>query len=521
MRETITAIRDISRDTGSYLSDDFSVAGSPHRDPSRSYALAAEFKNLFCLILAQSTDSNNPSSQYLHIRRMFGTTVGRAARQLRRCLTLHSRVSLSRLFDSLRVGALAFWVLLLLVVAGCGFRRDPDAPAISTIQLSLAKLSLTVMIHSSRATLSRLKVAFGHYKVNLPTVHFFCVLAAGIVHPPGMAVIEVPCTDRCTGLDGLVCRDKHAYAYFASRPELGSWLYRIMDDSFLNVTNVLKLIYKLNQVYDPTGELVMRGFGHSAMRHMFLGGGSGWLMSRPLVALHGIWQFSFERLFYLTWPRQDDTTESMILDQIFPSADAWRDPLWSESCDACNGSAWVRGDFSSVPGCPPDHPTYSMNSIIAFHPRHNSDAIIAARLLGSLPPQLHFYAKPRSTSAIPCMSSSGESFEPTVASIRATAVHETIQSIVKHPHRVKNRLVQVPLEFRDWHYEVSRKGLSAELPTRSPRRTRPVRRRPTTAPKPHGRRVVRGVQHTKQAANGVRGIAGRGHQSLMNFFRWL
>jgi hypothetical protein len=384
-------------------------------------------------------------------------------------------------FGSARTGALCFCLLLLLLVAGYGFRREPHMPAISTIQPSVSRVSLTVIIHSSRATLSRLNVAYRHYKVSLPTVRFFCVLAAGVRHPTGIPVIETPCKDACKGIDGLVCRDRHAYAYFVSHPELGSWLYRIMDDGFLNITNLQKLIYKLNQVYDPIDELVIRAFGHKAMRHIYLGGGSGWLMSRPFVALHGLWRFSFERVFYLAWPRQDDTTESMILDQIFPSPKAWKDPLWSESCDACNGSAWRRGDFRSVGPCPAGGETYPMNSIIAFHPRHNPDTVIAATLLGLLPPQLHFYAKPKSTSAIPCMAAGGEPFEPTVESIRATAVHETIQSIIKHPRRLKTWLVDMPSDVKGQRPR-ARKAKVAPLPKKTPRRTRARHPLPVTVP---------------------------------------
>jgi hypothetical protein len=140
-------------------------------------------------------------------------------------------------------------------------------------------------------------------------------------------VIETPCANKCPGIDGLICRDKHAYAYFASHPELGARLSRIMDDGFLNVTNLLRFMDKLNQVYDPILELLFRGFNHNADRHIWLGGGSGWLMLRPLVALHGVWRFSFDHLFNLAWPRQDDTTQTMILNPRFPSPDAWMDLL--------------------------------------------------------------------------------------------------------------------------------------------------------------------------------------------------
>jgi hypothetical protein len=56
-------------------------------------------------------------------------------------------------------------------------------------------------------------------------------------------------------------------------------------------------------------------------------------------------------------------------------------------------------------------------------PTHNCKAIIAATLLESVPPQLHFSPKPGSTAAVPCAKWYGESLEPTADSIRTTAVH--------------------------------------------------------------------------------------------------
>jgi hypothetical protein len=93
-----------------------------------------------------------------------------------------------------------------------------------------------------------------------------------------------------------------------------------------------------------------------------------------------------------------------------------------------------------------------MNSIIALHPRHNPDVIITAKLIGALPPELHFYPKKASTAAIPCISMRA-AVEPTVDSIRATAVHETLQSILNHSHPVKIWLVTVPQQFRDSAYK--------------------------------------------------------------------
>jgi hypothetical protein len=274
---------------------------------------------------------------------------------------------------------------------------------------------------------------FLRYRVSLPKVHYFVVLAAGVPHPSGVNVIETPCKDTKRGISGLLCRDVHAYRYFNHDRSLGSYLYRIMDDSWLNVTNLLKVIDQLNQVYDPMQEFVFRGFANNGISrgYGYIGGGSGWLLSRPLVALHQQQRFSFEHWFGKSKFRQDDTTETLIVYMVFPTYHTWSDPRWSESCFGCKGSDWSRGNFTGTEKCRQNVPSYSFNAVVAFHPWHLVESEITATLLGSLPNNLYYMRQPGSNNAIPCMRDPADnrSFEPTVESIRQYAVHKTLASV--------------------------------------------------------------------------------------------
>jgi hypothetical protein len=129
---------------------------------------------------------------------------------------------------------------------------------------------LTIIVQTSKATSYQIDEILRRYKVDLPDVHYFCVIAAGVPHPAGLPVIETPCQDTKDGYHGLVCRDVHAYKYFVARPELGSYLFRAIDDSHLNVTNLLKLISKLNEVYDPRYKIVFRGYANDEYNRIFL-----------------------------------------------------------------------------------------------------------------------------------------------------------------------------------------------------------------------------------------------------------
>jgi hypothetical protein len=296
------------------------------------------------------------------------------------------------------------------------------------------KPALTIIVHTSRKTASRIDTTLRRYKVDLPGVHYFCVIATKVPYPGGIPVIETPCVDTRDGADGLVCRDIYAYQYFVDHPELGDYLFRIMDDSYLNVTNLLKLISKLNEVYDPSVEIIFRGFANDEYPRTYLGGGSGWLMSRPLVKLHNDDEFSFRRYFHHSHAKQDDTTETIIIDRIFEHVETWNDPLWLESCSGCRASEWERGDFSRIAPCPKNIATWPLSSIISFHPRSDLEATAAGHMLGSLPTNLCHYHWQRTSMSRLCWREPNDtrSFEPTAEAIRLHAIYETIDSIRAH-----------------------------------------------------------------------------------------
>jgi hypothetical protein len=221
------------------------------------------------------------------------------------------------------------------------------------------------------------------------------------------------------------------YQHFLEHPELGSWLVRVMDDTILNVGNLVAHVAKLNQVYDPERELVFRGFLNDEYwdtdGDLWLGGGSGWLMSRPFVELHRLYEYSFQANYLGHTYGQDDSAETMIIQMVLPDPLNWGDPLWSEACTTCNGSSWKAGDFSGIPTCP-RRPTIPMNAIVSFHPRSRKEAEEAGRLIGSYPENIHYYHKRASQDMQVCVKdpTDTQSAEPTVAILSQTAAHITL-----------------------------------------------------------------------------------------------
>jgi hypothetical protein len=290
--------------------------------------------------------------------------------------------------------------------------------------LTISPVRVSVFIHTSAATMSRLDYIFRRWLLDVPGVRYFSVLAAGVPSPPDIPAIRTSCSDVKEFHRGLVCRNAESYEYFLDHPELGHFLFRAMDDTILNVSNLLRLIGKLEQVYDARREFVFRGFlNDEDAKRKWLGGGSGWLISRPLVALHRRAEFSFDVNYRWSWFYQDDTTETIIIRKVFPDAAVWSDPLWCEHCKNCQGSEWQMRNFSMLEVCP-DVATYSMNEIVSFHPRGEVEAVIAGMMIGQYPQQVRFYHLNISTSIKVCWEASNRrSAEPTVESLRAQAVH--------------------------------------------------------------------------------------------------
>jgi hypothetical protein len=289
-------------------------------------------------------------------------------------------------------------------------------------------VTLTLIVHTSNATIGRLSENLMNYAINIPGVRYFCVLARGVPHPPGIPVVQTTCVDSKGGVTGLLCRNTQVYQYFTNHTELGPWLFRAMDDTLVNVPNLLNLVAKLSQVYRPAEEFVFRGFLNDEHGDpIFLGGGSGWLMSRAFVALHGLKRYS------LRWnvPRalhfQDDTTETIIVRHVLPNISAWSDPLWSERCLNCQGSRWRQGDFSTLERCP-DTQTYPMNALVSFHPGTDPQSKIAGKMVGWYPEDVRFY-HPVKTGAISVCRGTGPRDGPTVGVLRAQALHVTIDML--------------------------------------------------------------------------------------------
>jgi hypothetical protein len=100
---------------------------------------------------------------------------------------------------------------------------------------------------------------------------------------------------------------------------------------------------------------------------------------------------------------QDDTTEMIIIRKIFgKETQIWAEPRMVEYCFNCLGSQFLLADFSHLAPCPNNVPTYSMNSLVSYHPAHSDERLVAGWLIGKYPPDVHIYQRRNSMYSTVC-----------------------------------------------------------------------------------------------------------------------
>lgn len=229
----------------------------------------------------------------------------------------------------------------------------------------------TIIIHSCNKTKWRLNKYLSRYIINKPHIHIYIVYPEGVTPDPRYkSIVCTGCGDHRMSLD---CRNVQAYNFFIEHSNLGDFLYRAMDDTLLNITNLEKLIYQLRTIYDPNKHIIFKGFLNDELnRKFFLGGGSGWLMSRAMVKLHKIPFYSFQANIKHSWAIQDDTTETIIVRKIgFKSSKNYIDPRWAESGSMeGNLTEFSNGNFENMKVCNLENNLVPIHEMIALHSVH-------------------------------------------------------------------------------------------------------------------------------------------------------
>ena len=317
------------------------------------------------------------------------------------------------------------------------------------------KILFSVHIHTSQATLYRLTQFYMKYRRQYPFIKYYAFISSNVTGPfPDINVVRTKChPDQVPGTNGLLCRDIASYEHFLHHPEDGNWLFRAMDDTILNINNLIKTILELNEYYDPAKHVVFRGCMNFVFSSWYLGGGSGWLASRAMIELHEFPKYRFLDHFGSSFLRQDDTTETIIVKMVFDDFEQWSDPRWIEHCCNCNGYKFIKYDFSSIKQCPVED-VYKMKNLISFHPRHEMKNERMIELFDFMPDNLYYFKSIRSDCTYVCfINETSIVGNKTKSSFLKEHVHPfTVDDVIKG----KNRINMNDPKYNKYHEQENR-----------------------------------------------------------------
>ncbi|OHT15961.1 hypothetical protein TRFO_13650 [Tritrichomonas foetus] len=268
-----------------------------------------------------------------------------------------------------------------------------------------------IYIYSSGPEICRVQYSKGTW-ANHPLVHDGTFRITNIMSSEAniakevFRTIRVPCTDLCPEIDGLVCRQDYSYIAFLHEAAEADWLYRAIDDQYLDLYNLYEYITNLNKIVDPAENLVSKSRINS--KHMpdrFILGGIGWLLSKGMVKYMFRNKLNLMTHFKNSFITQDDTTMSLVNDLVFPNPLYWDEPHFiGQNFQPMFDKYFKDYDFSGVPECPSNFMVALLKNIIGIHLFGRDERLRTfSERLKELPEDLCFYYLPKDPDLYLCM----------------------------------------------------------------------------------------------------------------------
>ena len=206
--------------------------------------------------------------------------------------------------------------------------------------------------------------------------------------------LQFPCTDRVEKPSGLACRVDLSFFDFLQDVWSADWIFKAMDDTWLQLDNLYTYITNLNTFIDPKKNLVVKA--HVNSKHLpdyLIHGGTGWLQSRAMTEYLFKNHLNILSLFTKSYILQDDTTQSLINYLVFD-----RHFDYHETCYLCQRftkefePCFENYNFSTVPECPSNYLVADIKSVISVH-LFGDDPLIRtfANNIDKLPDDLCYY----------------------------------------------------------------------------------------------------------------------------------
>ena len=118
-----------------------------------------------------------------------------------------------------------------------------------------------------------------------PISYTYQFVSNGNVTIPGYNVLVLTDSGKYSSDHYLCQRTSNSMLHFYKNYPNTRWFYRGTNDTFLNMTNFLDIIYELEEKYDPMTEIAMAYYQFEFMWRMYPQGGAGYLFSNYAVRL--------------------------------------------------------------------------------------------------------------------------------------------------------------------------------------------------------------------------------------------
>lgn len=230
---------------------------------------------------------------------------------------------------------------------------------------------LVIHVHSSEPTMGRLQtlknIWGSHPLIQSGKILIEIILPKKPNNELAFPVVHVGCNSERVF---AACRFQRGYELFLKNHPDVPWLYVCDDDTWFNIDYLMLYMERLMSFTDPMEHIIVKGHANKEKtKRYFLHGGTGWLMSNGFLDFCITNNVNLNDYLPYSRYRQPDTSQSIILRQVFPEISDW-DEMYIQGyeCKECNVQPtddW----YKSFPKCPEDpNIKYGrIKDIIAFH----------------------------------------------------------------------------------------------------------------------------------------------------------
>jgi len=272
--------------------------------------------------------------------------------------------------------------------------KDPISLSPLSVKIENApKIVISVITSTKEARRVDLsmKTWMNHSLVKSGIVRIIIVISSQSTIDFNYSTLHVNCTDALEKETGLICRVDSFYKYVYENFKLTGWFYRALDDTWIDIDNLFRLLYHMESFSNPYKHIIFKGQKNIVFDNQkFLTGGTGWLFSRGYLEKHMKTGLSLAKFHNLALFKQDDTAQTMILNQILSRKLTW-DCIHMAGFRIMDNQAKILKSkkFQELSICPADFDVIRVADVVSLHTfGHREEYIVYGQLIKHSPKNL-------------------------------------------------------------------------------------------------------------------------------------